>query len=56
MIQIQQEERYKHFKVYVRICNRCEEYFEAETKLTRICEKCRPIVNKEKIQNRLIKK
>jgi hypothetical protein len=41
------------FKVYIRECKRCLEFTEVPTKKTKYCEKCKAIINKERIDKSL---
>ena len=48
------QQKVHKFKFYLRQCNRCNEIFEAPTKKCRICDLCKPLVNKEKVERSLI--
>ena len=41
--------RSNKFKVYIRLCKRCDEYCEVPTKRTKYCSPCREILEKERI-------
>jgi len=40
----------KRFKYYIRICKTCDGFFQAQTKLTRLCPSCKKESNKNKAQ------
>jgi ABC-type ATPase with predicted acetyltransferase domain len=42
------------FKYYLRECKKCGEIFKSNTKKCKVCNKCKPIINKERIRNSLI--
>lgn len=50
-----QEKKQHRFKIYIRVCKRCEElgeeniYFETPSRLCRYCPICKEIIKEEKI-------
>jgi hypothetical protein len=44
-----QQLKYHRFKEYVRICFRCDEFFNTDRKGTKYCDKCLAIIKEDRI-------
>jgi uncharacterized paraquat-inducible protein A len=49
-----QEPKYHRFKSYLRICYRCDNFFDADTKRSHYCQKCKTEIKQEKIDKSLL--
>lgn len=47
------KDRVNKFKYYLRLCEDCDEFFQSQTKLRRLCPKCKTESNKSKAQKSL---
>ena len=41
-------DNYKRFEYYLRQCDMCDEFFHAQTKKSRLCDKCKKYPTKKK--------
>jgi hypothetical protein len=47
------EKKYHRFETYLRVCYRCDNFFDADTQKTHYCAKCKALIKEEKIVNSL---
>lgn len=48
------KDRVNKFKYYLRLCDKCGEFFESQTKLRRLCPNCKAESNREKVEKSLV--